>query len=82
MMATLVLNGKITSNHQSLGHSIKNSQNQPPDTFYKKKAVLKNFAVFLGKHLCLESLYDEVAGIQAFRLATLLKRYSNIGVFL
>ena len=34
-----------------------------------KKAVLKNFAVFIGKHLCLGP-------------ATLLKRDSNTGVFL
>ena len=27
------------------------SQKQPPEVFYKK-VVLKNFAIFIGKHLC------------------------------
>ena len=46
--------------------------------FYKK-AVLKNFAIFTGKQLCW-SLF--LIKLQAFRLATLLKRDSNTGVFL
>ena len=44
-----------------------------------KKAVLKNFAIFTGKSLCL-SLY--LIKLQAFRSATLLKRDFNTGVFL
>ena len=46
-------------------------QKQPPKVFYKK-AVLKSFAIFSGKHLCW--------GL--FRSATLLKRDSNTGSFL
>ena len=42
-------------------------QKQLQDAFYKK-AVLKNFAIFTGKHLC------------AIRPATLSKRDSNTGV--
>ena len=44
-----------------------------------KKGVLKNFAVFTGKHLCWNLLLIK---LQAFRPATLLKRDSNKGVFL
>ena len=29
-----------------------------------QKAVLKNFATFIGKHLCLESLFNKVASLQ------------------
>ena len=42
-------------------------QKQPPEVIYKK-SVLKNFAMFIGKRLY-------------WRLATLLKRDSNAGVF-
>ena len=42
-------------------------QKQLQDAFYKK-VVLKNFAIFTGKHLC------------AIRPATLSKRDSNTGV--
>ena len=42
-----------------------------------KKLVLKNFANFTGKHL---SWIIFLIKLQAFRLATLLKRYSNTGV--
>ena len=45
--------------------------------FYKK-AVIKNFALITGKHLCW-NLFLIV--LQAFRPATLLKRDSNAGVF-
>ena len=38
------------------------SQKQPPEVFYKK-AILKNFAMFTGKHLC-ESLLNKVAGLK------------------
>ena len=41
--------------------------------------LLKNFAIFTGKQLCW-SLF--LIKLQAFRLATLLKRDSNTGVFL
>ena len=50
----------------------------PSEAFYKK-AVLKNFAIFLGKHLCW-SLF--LTNLQSFRTATLLKRDSNTSVFL
>ena len=55
-----------------------NTQKQPPDVFYKK-AVLKYFAIFTGKHLRW-SLF--LIKLQTLRLAALLKRDSNIGVFL
>ena len=44
-----------------------------------KKGVLKNFAVFTGKHLCWSLFLKK---LQAWRPATLLKRGSNTGVFL
>ena len=53
-------------------------QKQKPEVFYKK-AVLKNFAVFIGKHFC-SSLF--LIKLQAFRPATLLKRDSDTDVFL
>ena len=53
-------------------------KNQAPEVFYKK-AVLKNFSVFTGKHLCW-SLF--LIKLQAFRSATSLKRDPNTGVFL
>ena len=44
-----------------------------------KEAVLKDFAIFTGKHLCW-SLF--LIKLLAFRGATLLKGDSNTGVFL
>ena len=56
-------------------------QKQPPEVFCKKVA-LKNFAIFTGKTIVLESLFNKVAGLQVSRPATLLKRVSNTGAFL
>ena len=53
-------------------------QKQPPEIFCKK-AFLKNFAIFTGKHLCW-SLF--LTKLQVLRSATLLKRDSNTSVFL
>ena len=47
--------------------------------WFIKKSILKNFAIFSGKNLCW-SLF--LIKLQVFRSATLLKRYSNTGVFL
>ena len=44
-----------------------------------KKAVLKNFAIFTGKHPCW-SLF--LIKLQAWRTGTLLTRDSKVGVFL
>ena len=44
-----------------------------------KKAVLKNYAIFTGKHLCWCLVLIK---LQAFNPTTLLKRGSNTGVFL
>ena len=44
-----------------------------------KKAVLKNLAILIGKHLCW-SLF--LINLQAYKPATLLQRDSNTGVFL
>ena len=49
---------------------------QPPEVFYTK-GILKNFAIFTGIHLC----WSLFVKLQAFRHATLLKRYSSTGVF-
>ena len=49
-----------------------------PELFCKI-GVLKNFANFIGKHLC-GSLFNIV--LQPWRRTTLLKRDSNTGVFL
>ena len=45
--------------------------------FYKT-GVLKNFVNFKGKHLCRSLFFKKVAGL---RLATLLKKDSDTGVF-
>ena len=44
-----------------------------------KKAVLKNFAIFIGKHLC-RSLF--LINFQTYKPATILKKDSNTGFFL
>ena len=41
-----------------------------PEVFYKK-GVLRNFAKFVGKHLCQSLFFNKVAGL---RPATLLKK--------
>ena len=43
-----------------------------------KKAVLKNFTMFTGKHLCWGLFLIK---LPVFRLATLLESDSNTGVF-
>ena len=59
-----------------------NSMELPEIAFYRIRrsqiSVLKNFAIFTRKHLCL-SLLNKVAGL---RPATLLKRDSNTRIFL
>ena len=55
-----------------------NTKKEQPEVFYKK-AVLKNFSILTGKHLCW-SLF--LIKLWSFRSATLLKRDSNTGVFL
>ena len=44
-------------------------EERPPELFFKK-GVLRNFAKFTGKHLCLSLFFDKVTGL---RSATLLK---------
>ena len=44
-----------------------------------KKGVLKNFTKFTGKHLCQSLFYNKFAGLSP---ATLIKKKSDIGVFL
>ena len=44
-----------------------------------KKGFLRNFAKFIGKHLCQSLFFNKVADL---RPATLLKKDSGIGVFL
>ena len=41
------------------------SQKQPPEVSYKK-GVLKNFAKFIGKHLCQSLFFNKVAGLWNF----------------
>ena len=45
-------------------------KSSPPEVFCKK-GVLRNFAKFIGKHLCQSLFFKNVAGL---RLATLLKK--------
>ena len=45
-------------------------QKQPPEVFYKK-GILRNFAKFTGKHLCLRVFFNKIA---ALRPATLFKK--------
>ena len=40
---------------------------QPPEVFYKK-TVLKNFAIFTGKHLCWSLFLNKVTGLQVVSL--------------
>ena len=54
-------------------------QKQPPEVFFNKKGVLKNFANLTEKHLCW-SLF--LIKMEAWGPATLLKRDSNTDVFL
>ena len=55
-----------------------NNKKQPPEVFYKK-ASLKNFSIFTGKHLCLRFFLIK---LQVFSSATLLKRDFNTVLFL
>ena len=50
-----------------------------PELVYKKKGILKNFAKFIGQHLCWSLLFNKVAN---WRLVTLLKRDSSTSVAL
>ena len=68
------LQSKLWENHSKRV----SAENQRIDVFYKK-AGLKHFAIFTGKHLYW-SLF--LIQLQTFRSATLLKRDSNTGVFL
>ena len=52
------------------------TKKQPPEMFYKK-VVLKNFAIFAGKHLCWNLFLIK---FHAYRPATFLKRDSSTGV--
>ena len=70
-----VLNYKCSRNAHVTLFSI---QRQPPDVFIKK-AVLNNFPIFAGKHLCW-SLF--LIKLQDFRPATILKVDFNTVVFL
>ena len=54
------------------------NQRQSPEVFCEK-GVLKNFAIFTGKHLCCSFF---LIMLQGWTPATLLKRDSNNGVFL
>ena len=53
--------------------SLKSTQKQPPEMFYKK-AALKNFVIFTGKNLCWSHFLIK---LQASRPETLLKKDSN-----
>ena len=57
----------------------KTIQKHPPEVFYEKKGVLRNFAKFTGKRLCQSIFLNKVAGL---RPAILLKKDSGTGVFL
>ena len=71
LLAVNYFNRKTSS--QMIGRvlDVKNNQKQPPEVFYKK-AVLKNFVLFTGKHLCWSLFFNKVAGLR--RPAMLLKK--------
>ena len=71
LLAVNYFNRKTPS--QMIGRvlDVKNNQKQPPEVFYKK-AVLKNFVLFTGKHLCWSLFFNKVAGLR--RPAMLLKK--------
>ena len=62
-------------NQKTLSLNFKSSRSQ----MFFKIGVLKNFAIFAGKHLCWSYFLIK---LQAWRFAILLKRDSNTGVFL
>ena len=61
VLSTLMLLHQSKLQQQIL-HGI--SRSSRPGVFCKK-AALKTYAKFTGKHLCLESPFNKVAGIQA-----------------
>ena len=83
----------FSRNHLTLCFSLKREGRQMPNTerlpyqtdksshrrFSITKDVLKNFAIFTGKHLCWSLFFIK---LQTFRPSALLKRNSNTGVFL
>ena len=70
------MNIKMNDDHLSDTENLTDRSSRPE--VFCKKAVLKNFAMFTGKRLC----WSLFLMLQAFGLATLLKRDSNTGVFL
>ena len=70
--AFFVLHGEVLTGFK---HSFKK---QLSKVFYKK-AILKNFAILIGKHLCW-SPFSII--LQAYKPTILLQRDSNTGVFL
>ena len=54
------------------------SQKQPPEVFFKR-AVLKIFALFTGKHLCWCLFFDKIPRLKA---CSFIKKDTNTGVFL
>ena len=41
-------------------------QKQPPDVFFKKKGVIRNFSKFTGKHLCQKLFFKKETLAQVF----------------
>ena len=62
---------KKDEHRRSTVSKIVSVQKQPPEVFYKKKNVLKNFETFTGKHMCLSLFFNKVSGLSP---AILLKK--------
>ena len=58
-------------NSSSFSRNSCSVQKQPPEVFYKKRRVLRNFTKFTGKHQCQSLFFNKVIGL---RRATLLKK--------
>ena len=76
--ANIIKNMNIKMNDDHLSDTENLTDRSSRLEVFCKKAVLKNFAMFTGKRLC----WSLFLMLQAFGLATLLKRDSNTGVFL
>ena len=61
MIKTSLIFKKTKSEH----HHDAKLQKQQPEVFHKK-ATLKNFAKFTGKHLCQSLFFNKVAGLRNF----------------
>ena len=71
----IVFSRSSNQHKEMLFHLLRSSQRK----YSLKKGVLENFAISTGKYLCCSHF---LVMLQTFRPATLIRRDSNIGIFL